>query len=123
MREVVDGIVYDTDGAQFVTGYKERRRRGGGRGDRLESGAMYVMASADGERRIFLVERPATGEAFAEPIDAGTARVVVDEWLARGRIAQEAARMALGTLDMVAPASDGSQEPPGCAAGGGGGQG
>ena len=126
MREVVDGIVYDTDGAQFVTGYKERRRRGGGRGDRLESGAMYVMASADGgKKRIFLVERPATGEAFAEPIDAGTARVVVDEWLARGRIAQEAARMALGTLDMVAPASDGSREPPGCAAGGasGGGQG
>ena len=103
MREVVDGIVYDTDGAQYVIGYKERRRSGGGRGDRLESGAMYVMSVAGGEKRIFLAERPATGEAFAEPIDAGTARVVVDEWMARGRITASAARMALGTLDMVAP--------------------
>ena len=105
MREMVDGVLYDTEGAQFVTGYKARRRRRGG-GDRLESGTMYVM-EAGGKKRIFLVERPATGEAFAEPIDAATARVVIDEWCAGGRITSEAARMAQSTLDMVAPtASD-----------------
>ena len=112
MREVVDGIVYDTDGAQYVIGYKERRRSRGGRGDRIESGAMYVMSVAGGERRIFLVERPATGEAFAEPIDAGTARIVVDEWMTRGRITGAAARMALGTLDMVAPLPPPPPPPP-----------
>ena len=101
MREVVDGILYDTDGAQFVTGYKKRRRRGGG-GGRVETGTMYVMG-AGGEKRIFLVERPATGEAFAEPIDAATARIVVDEWRTDGRITADSARMALATLDMVAP--------------------
>ena len=108
MREVVDGVLYDTEGAQFVTGYKARRRLGRGSGgrDRPESGTMYVM-QAGGRKRIFLVERPATGEAFAEPIDAATARIVVDEWRAAGRITGEAARMALSTLDMVAPtASD-----------------
>lgn len=110
MREVVDGVLYDTDGAQFVTGYKARRRLrrgsggGGGGRDRPESGTMYVM-QAGGKKRIFLVERPATGEAFAEPIDAATARIVVDEWRAAGRITGEAARMALSTLDMVAPAA------------------
>lgn len=105
MREVVDGVLYDTEGAQFVTGYKTRRRRRGG-GDRLESGTMYVM-EAGGKKRVFLVERPATGEAFAEPVDAATARVVIDEWCAAGRITSETARMALSTLDMVAPmASD-----------------
>ena len=103
MRETVDGVLYDTEGAQFVTGYKTRRRRRGG-GDRLESGTMYVM-DAGGKKRIFLVERPATGEAFAEPIDAATARVVIDEWCAGGRITSEAARMAQSTLDMVAPAA------------------
>lgn len=103
MRETVDGVLYDTEGAQFVTGYKTRRRRRGG-GDRLESGTMYVM-EAGGKKRIFLVERPATGEAFAEPIDAATARVVIDEWCAGGRITGEAARMAQSTLDMVAPAA------------------
>ena len=106
MREVVDGVLYDTEGAQFVTGYKARRRprRGSGGRDRPESGTMYVM-QAGGRKRIFLVERPATGEAFAEPIDADTARIVVDEWRAAGRITGEAARMALSTLDMVAPAA------------------
>lgn len=103
MREIVDGVLYDTDGAQFVTGYKVRRRRGGG--DRIESGTMYAMV-AGGEKRIFLVERPATGEAFAEPVDAATARVVLDEWLACGRITEDAAKMARTTLDMVAPVSD-----------------
>ena len=109
MREVVDGVLYDTEGAQFVTGYKARRRRrrssssGSGGSDRPESGTMYVMW-AGGKKRIFLVERPATGEALAEPIDAATARIVVDEWRAAGRITGEAARMALSTLDMVAPA-------------------
>ena len=101
MREIVDGVVYDTDGAQFVVGYKTRRR--GGRGsNRLKSGTMYVM-EAGGKKRVFLIERPATGAAFAEPIDAATARVVVDEWCADGRITDESARMALSTLDMVAP--------------------
>ena len=108
MREVVDGVLYDTEGAQFVTGYKTRRRRRGG-GDRLESGTMYVM-EAGGKKRVFLVERPATGEAFAEPVDAATARVVIDEWCAAGRITSETARMALSTLDMVAPAA--SDAPP-----------
>ena len=108
MREVVDGVLYDTEGAQFVTGYKTRRRRRGG-GDRLEAETMYVM-EAGGKKRVFLVERPATGEAFAEPIDAATARVVVDEWCAAGRITSEAVRMALSTLDMVAPAA--SDDPP-----------
>ena len=127
MREVVDGILYDTDGAQFVTGYKKRRRSGGG-GGRVETGTMYVMG-AGGEKRVFLVERPATGEAFAEPIDAATARIVVDEWRTLGRITADAARMALATLDMVAPVPDAPSppQPPaslpasGSASGGGGG--
>ena len=109
MREVVDGILYDTDGAQFVTGYKKRRRRGGG-GGRVETGTMYVMG-AGGEKRIFLVERPATGEAFAEPVDAATARIVVDEWRTDGRITADSARMALATLDMVAPVPDAPPPP------------
>ena len=109
MREVVDGILYDTDGAQFVTGYKKRRRRGGG-GGRVETGTMYVMG-AGGEKRIFLVERPATGEAFAEPVDAATARIVVDEWRTDGRITADSARMALATLDMVAPVPDAPSPP------------
>lgn len=133
MREVIDGVLYDTEGAQFVTGYKARRRLrrssgGSGGSDRPVSGTMYVMW-AGGKKRIFLVERPATGEALAEPIDAATARIVVDEWRAAGRITGEAARMALSTLDMVAPAvsdvapaeSDTGQEnPPTHAADGGG---
>ena len=111
MREVVDGILYDTDGAQFVTGYKKRRRSGGGGSGRVETGTMYVMG-AGGEKRVFLVERPATGEAFAEPIDAATARIVVDEWRTLGRITADAARMALATLDMVAPVPDAPSPPP-----------
>ena len=110
MREVVDGILYDTDGAQFVTGYKKRRRSGGGGSGRVETGTMYVMG-AGGEKRVFLVERPATGEAFAEPIDAATARIVVDEWRTLGRITADAARMALATLDMVAPVPDAPSPP------------
>lgn len=118
MREIVDGVLYDTDGAQFVIGYKTRRRRRGGGGghDRIESGTMYVM-EAGGKKRVFLIERPATGEAFAEPIDAATARVVVDEWCADGRITDKAARMALSTLDMVAPTAPDAQ-PEGGARGG-----
>ena len=118
MREVVDGILYDTDGAQFVTGYKKRRRRGGG-GGRVETGTMYVMG-AGGEKRIFLVERPATGEAFAEPVDAATARIVVDEWRTDGRITADSARMALATLDMVAPVPDAPSPPVSSPASGGG---
>ena len=118
MREVVDGILYDTDGAQFVTGYKKRRRRGGS-GGRVETGTMYVMG-AGGEKRIFLVERPATGEAFAEPVDAATARIVVDEWRTDGRITADSARMALATLDMVAPVPDAPSPPVSLPASGGG---
>ena len=119
MREVVDGILYDTDGAQFVTGYKKRRRSGGGGGGRVETGTMYVMG-AGGEKRVFLVERPATGEAFAEPIDAATARIVVDEWRTNGRITADSARMALATLDMVAPVPDTPSPPISLPASGGG---
>lgn len=116
MREVVDGVLYDTDGAQFVVGYKTRRGRGGGKGgqggSRLETGAMYVMPGPGENRRIFLVERPTTGEAMFGPVDAGTARVVVDEWCACGLVAEDAARMALTTLDMVAPVPETAGEPP-----------
>ena len=112
MREVVDGIVYDTRGAQFVAGFRTRRGGGGGGGGgdrrhsgRVESGSMYVMA-ARGKKRVFMVEKPMAGEAVVEPVDAGTARVVLEEWRVRGCITEEAARLAAVTLDMVAPVEE-----------------
>ena len=119
MRELVDGVLYDTEGAQFVAGYRARRGRGGGGSrSRLETGAMYVLPGPGAEKRIFMIERPATGEASLEPVDAGTARVVVDEWQACGRISDEAARMALATLDMVAPVPDSADVRPAASGGG-----
>ena len=104
MREVIDGIVYDTRGSQFVAGFRTRRGRGGARRSpgRVESGSMYVMAAC-GKKRIFMVEKPLAGEAVVEPVDAGTARVVLEEWRVRGCITDDAARLAAVTLDMVAP--------------------
>ena len=129
MRDIVDGIVYDTNGAQFVAGYKARRRQrrrragaGDGGGDRIEGSAMYVMSGRGGKKRIFLVVRPEDGEAFVDPIDAGMARVVVGEWDVHGKISKDKARLALATLDMVAPMSD-SPPPPSSSGDGGDGDG
>lgn len=128
MREVVDGVVCDTRGAQFVAGYRKRRGSGTGgggaaaAGGRIESGAMYVM-EASGKKRIFMVERPLTGEAVVGPIDAGTARVVLEEWRVRGCITEEAAGLAAATLDMMAPVEALRERPANPSGGGAGGAG